>query len=282
MASEMTLSSQFLWFGPLPSAALGVLAASAAYVIYLSSAMHCAPELRLRRKGLDKVLSGHPSDAEKLFRKALALTDGSDRVRPMVCLADSLMDQGLYRESKEFLLAALELGDSSGSGHGSLADLLLLTGEDPNRAIELSREAMELGTSRRDKDIYFGGYVSDTVKRAKCLARTGHALAQLGKETGAREALSRATQMAKDAQAEAEHTGPRSSVVVWLVIGDRRLENHRGLVFATLHWKIGLAYLALGDSSGAADHFRITRSADRRGKYRSLAKVQLEQLGSSI
>jgi tetratricopeptide (TPR) repeat protein len=240
--------------------------------------MHCPPELRLRRKGLDRSLAGNPSEAEKLFRKALALTDGPDRVRPMVCIGNVLMDQGRYQESKEFLLAALELGDGSGSGQGSLADLLLLTGEDPNKAIEFSVQSMELANGRRHKDIYFGGYVSKTLREAKCLARTGHALAQMGKATEAREALGRATQMAEDAKSEAQRTRPRNPMVVWMVIGDRRLENHRGLVFATLHWTIGLAYLALGESRRAADHFQITRNADRRGKYRRLAEEQLARL----
>jgi len=267
-------------FGPLPAAVLGVLVASAAYVIYLRNAMHCAPELRLRRKGLDRLLSGHASEAEVLFREALALTDGADQVRPMVCLVDSLMDQGRYQESKEFLLTALDLGDSSGSGQGTMADLLLLTGEDPNKAIEFSRQALELGAGRRNRDIYFGGDVAGTLRNAKCLARTAHAFAQMGNETKAREALGRATQMAADAQAEAEHTRPRNPMVVWLVIGDRRVANHRDLVFATLHWRIGLAYLSLGDRRRAVDHFQITQRADRRGKYRRLAAKQLAELKS--
>lgn len=250
------------------------------YVIYLRNMRHCPPELRLRRKGLDLLLAGKPDKAEIYYRKSLSLLAPSDQVRPLVCLADALMDQGRYQESQEYLERALELGDSTGSGQSTMADLLLITASDPEKAIDMAEQAVELNVSRQRKDIYFGGGVYDDLKRAKCWARKAQALVQLNRRAEALQAIDRAVRLVENAHTEARQTRPRNSLLVMLVIGNRRLTNHRELAIAIVHWQIGLAFLAINDSSGAISHFRITRDTDHRGKYRRLAQQQLSRLES--
>src|ERR1035437_8875639 len=126
--SGFILANMTLWSTPLIGPLLVILVFVGAYVIYLRNMGHCPPELRLRRKGLDLSLAGKPDKAEKYYRQSLAMLDPSDQVRSLGCLANVLMDQGRYQESQEYLERALELGDSTGSGQNSMADLLLELG----------------------------------------------------------------------------------------------------------------------------------------------------------
>jgi len=265
---------------PLIRWLLAILVFVGAYIIYLRNLGHCPPELRLRRKGLDLLLAGQPVKAERYYRKSMAMLDTSDQVRPLVCLASALMDQGRYDESRECLERALELGDSTGSGQGSMAYLLLKMGTDPEKALEMADLAVELTTHTSRRDIYFGGEVSNDLRRATYWARRAHALAQLSRRAEARQAIDRALRIVEAAKAEAQQTRPHNSILVMMVLGSRRLNHHRDLAIATTHWRIGLAFLALENSSEAIDHFRITRDTDHRGKYRRLAQRQLMQLES--
>ena len=276
--SEFTI--QTLLDMPLIRWLLAILVFVGAYIIYLRNLGHCPPELRLRRKGLDLLLAGQPVKAERYYRKSMAMLDTSDQVRPLVCLASALMDQGRYDESRECLERALELGDSTGSGQGSMADLLLKMGTDPEKALEMADLAVELTTHTSRRDIYFGSEVSNDLRRATYWARRAHALAQLSRRAEARQAIDRALRIVEAAKAEAQQTRPHNSILVMMVLGSRRLNHHRDLAIATTHWRIGLAFLALENSSEAIDHFRITRDTDHRGKYRRLAQRQLMQLES--
>lgn len=253
-----------------------------AYALYLRNLRHCPPNLRLRRKGLDSLLAGNPVKAELYFRKSLSTVDKSDRVRSLVSLSLALSDQCRYKESEECLDTALELGDPTGSGQGSMSDLLLLTRADPEKALELAEDALTLTCGNSRKDIYFGGEVNNDFRQAIFWARRAMALSQLGRHTEAQQAVNRATRIAEAASNAARQTTPHSSLAVSLAIGGRRLAHHRDLVVATAHWRIGLAFLALQDSTKAAFHFGIVRDADRRGKYRRLAQKQLEQLRAQI
>jgi tetratricopeptide (TPR) repeat protein len=267
---------------PLIRWLLAILVFVGAYIIYLRNLGHCPPELRIRRKGMDLLLTGHPAKAEKHFRKSMAMLDVSCQVRPLVCLASALIDQGRYDESRECLVRALELGDSTGSGQGSMADLLLQIGTDPEKALEMADLAVELTTHSSRREIYFGGEVTNDLRRATYWARRAHALAQLSRSAEARQSIDRALRIVEAAKAEAQQTKPHNSILVMMIIGSRRLNHHRDLAVATTHWKIGLALLAMDDSSKAVDHFRITRDTDRRGKYRRLAQQQLARLESRL
>jgi tetratricopeptide (TPR) repeat protein len=265
------------WNVPLIGPLLTIPVLAGAYVIYLRNMGHCPPAIRLRRKGLDSLLAGKPGKAEECFRESMAMLDGSDQVRSLVCLADALMDQGRYEESRECLVRALGLGDPTGSGQGSMADLLLLTRTDPEKAIDMAEQSMELGIHRSRRDIYFGGGVYNDLLCARYWARRVQALKQLGRRAEAEQAIGRAERLVEAAKTEARQTRPRNSILVKLILGGR-IANHRALMVATAHWKIGLAFLAMENSSKAADHFRITRDTDRMGKYRRLAKQQLKLL----
>jgi tetratricopeptide (TPR) repeat protein len=253
-----------------------------AFVIFLRNAGHVPPELRLRRKGLDSLIAGRPGEAEKYFRRSLAMHHPSDQVRPLVCLADALMDQGRYEESKRYLVRAIGLGDATGSGQGSMADLLLLTGADPEKALDMADLALELTTRTSRQDIYFKVEVRNDLRHARYWGRRAQALAQLDRRAEARQAIDRASRLVKAAHAEAQQKKPHTPILAKLILGGRRLAHSRNLALATAHWKIGLAFLAIDDSSKAADHFRITRDTDRKGKYRDLARKQLKRLESRV
>ncbi len=268
------------WYSPQTGLLLAVLAVVGARVIYFRNMGHCPPELRLRRKGLDYLLAGKADKAEECFRTCLATCETPDRVRPLVCLADALIDQGRYEESQEYLRRALELGDPTGSGQGSMADLLLKTAVDPEKALDMAEQSMELTIGMPRNVVYFGGGVYDDLKRAKCWARKAQALVQLNRQTEAHQAIDRAVRLVENAHKEERQVRPRNSLLVMLVIGSRRLSSHRELALAVVHWQLGLAFLATDDSTKAIEHFRITRDTDHRGKYRRLAQQKIQQLES--
>lgn len=251
---------------------------SGGVVIFLRNLGHCPPHIRLRRKGLDFLLAGHPDNAEKCFRKSMAMLDESDRIRPTVCLADALIDQGRYEESKEYLIEVLKLGDPTGSGQESMTDLLLLTRADPEKALKMATQAVELST-RAGGHIYLSQEVTNDLRFARYWARSAHAMAQLERREEARQAIDRAIDIVNSAQKIARQRKEfKVPLRTRLILGSRRLAHGRDLLIATTHWKIGLALLAMGDPSNAVEHFRITRDTDRRGKYRRLAGKQLDQL----
>jgi tetratricopeptide (TPR) repeat protein len=234
-------------------------------------------ELQIRRDGLDALLAGRPQEAEKLFRLCLLLANRPEPVRAMVCLADALMDQGRYQESKAYLDQALALGDPTGSGQISTADLLLITSTDPARAIEMADKGLELTTSPETVRVYFDREVADELKLAQNRAKRARAKSQLGNHTEAVEEVDLALRAVESAEQRARRTKPQVTPLRQLV-GSTRLRNGRELAIAKTHWDIGLALLAVGESGKAVDHFRVARNTDNRGKYRQLAQGQLEKL----
>lgn len=246
------------------------------YVAYLRIFGHYPTTVRFRRMGLDSLLAGQPVEAESHFRASLATCDDPyDRVRAMVCLGDALMDQGRYEESKSFLLSALELGDPTGSAQESMADLLLTTGTDIERAIGMVEQAMEL-SKQRSNHVYFNREVSNNLRLATCWARKANALALLDRRTEAQLAVEQAARIAESAKNQSRQTG--TPILTRIELERRRIAHGRGLAFATAHLAIGLAFLAIDDLGKAAEHFRITRDTDRQGKYRHLAQQKLEEL----
>jgi tetratricopeptide (TPR) repeat protein len=174
-------------------------------------------------------------------------------------------------------MQALALGDETGSGQGSMADLLLITKADPERAIEMADQGMQLSTGRSSRDLYFGGEVANDLRRARCWARTARGLSQLNRKSEARQAIDRALRLTQAAEAEAATVRADTSVLAKLILG-KRVRNGRDLALATAHWKIGLALLSAGEPSEAAEHFRRVRATDKRGKYRRLAQQALDAL----
>jgi tetratricopeptide (TPR) repeat protein len=253
------------------------------FVVWLWRVRHPAGGLGLRRKGLELLISGRPEKAEGYFRKALAGSgSGSgERVRALVCLGDSLKDQGHYAESKACLEEALKLGDPTGSGQGSMADLLLATRSGPERAMAMAEEGMRLSTGRREQNALSGGNVGNDLTRARCLARSAGALMQMGRKTEAQQAVMQAMNLATAALSAASETKPEAPMLGRLLLADR-IARGRALMLSGTYWKIGLALLAVGDGAKAAECFRIAQSTDKAGKYRKLAACELDAMERGI
>ena len=251
------------------------------FVGWVWRARHPGGDLGLRARGLELLIAGHPEEAEGYFRKALEQSSSGERVRALVCLGDALMDQGRYAESKACLEEALRLGDPTGSGQMSMADLLLATRSDPERAMEMAEEGMRLSTGKKEQNIYFGGNVSDDLKRAKYWARSAGALMLMGRKSEAQQAVVQALTLATAARVAASKTKAKTPVLTRLILGER-LKRGRSLQICGTFWKVGLALLAVGDNARAAECFRLAQSTDIRGKYRKLAGRELDAMEKGI
>jgi tetratricopeptide (TPR) repeat protein len=236
---------------------------------------------RLRRRGLNLLLSGKPIEAEKCYRAALDLgakVPGSDRVRLLVCLADSLIDQRRYEEAKQYLTVALDLGDPTGSGQGSMCELLLAQKADLEKATQMADEASRL---HPDHSRVFGdrwAAASKDLHEAKTWGRKARALFMLDRRTEGRQALDRALRIVDMSKPEVERAKPKTSLLPTLVLGNR-LRRMKHLTISATYWQIGLALLAARDTNKAAECFLVVRDTDIMGKYRSLAQEQLASLG---
>lgn len=262
---------------------LSVIVAVAVFLKVARGQGGLPPSFRFRREGLDLLLAGKPVEAEKRYREGLNLgakLADSDRVRLLVCLADALTDQGRYREAEECLNKALQLGDPSGSGQGSMADVLLLEKKDPEKAIEFADQALRLSTQPASH--FFGdtwSAVQDDMLQAKSWSRKAQALAQLDRRDEARQAVERAIRIVNGAKGALARSMPQANILAKLVLGNRR-QRLKDLTICDANWQISQALLALQDSTRAAEHLRIVRDTDRMGKYRKLAQAELERLGS--
>jgi tetratricopeptide (TPR) repeat protein len=253
------------------------------FVYVLRKGLLFPRHFRLECKGLDLLIAGRPIEAEACYREALAMgskVPPADRIRLLVCLGDALFDQARFPESKQYLEEALSLGDPSGSGQSSMADLLIEQGTDPQQALDMADEAMELSAGPLNQQFGAGwSAVSSNLRQATGWACKAQALQQLDRKTEARQAIERALRFAEEADAGAAHTSPKASLLAKLILGPR-LQIMKNLSVTAAHWRVGLALLALRDTNKAAEHFRIARGSDPKGKYRRLAQQQLERLGS--
>ncbi|HLY40714.1 MAG TPA: tetratricopeptide repeat protein [Terracidiphilus sp.] len=163
---------------------LAILAAAFLFRVFSGKTVR-SRTFDLRRKGLDLLLAGNPSGAERCYREALSADPKlpeSDQVRLLVCLGDALIDQQRYSEAEECLEKALQMGDPTGSGQGSMADLLVLEKKNPERAIEMADEALRL-TTQHPLSTRFGdawSRVNDELLQAKAWARKAQALVVMG------------------------------------------------------------------------------------------------------
>ncbi len=231
----------------------------------------------LQMKGLERLIAGDPEAAEDFFRKALARASGDNRVRARVCLGDALADEGRYSEAKDCLVEALQMGDPTGSGQGSMADLLLATRSDPEQAMKMAEEATRLSTQKPGPGIYFGGDAENDLKRAIGSARSAGALMLMGRKAEAQDAAARAQTLADSARSTAAATQPETPALARVAIPDR-IARGRALMLSGTYWKLGRAWLAVGDTAKAAACFRITQSTDLAGKYRKLAEGELDAM----
>lgn len=238
---------------------------------------------RLRRKGLDLLLKGNPAEAETCFRTALGLgaeVPAKDRLRLTVCLGDALFDQGKYDEAKQSIARALELGDPTGSGQGSMCDILLALKATPEKAIDMADEALRLHKTGSASQSFGNRWAAakQDLYEAKTWARKTTALVLLDRRTEARQAMDRALRIMEMSKSELQSSTPETSMTGRLILGSR-LGRMKSLAISDTNWQIGLALLALRDPGKAAEHFLIVRNVDRIGKYRNLAQAKLDQLG---
>lgn len=237
---------------------------------------------KLLSKGLDLQLSGNPVEAEKCYRSALDMgtkVPEPDQVRLRVCLGDALIDQSRYSEAQQYLTQALALVDPTGSGQGSMCDLLLAQKRDPEKAIEMADEAMRL-QARASSDQAFGSRwaaVSQEFLEARTWARKAKALHLLDRETEAQQALDRAVRIVETSKSEMDQAMPQASLTARLILGNR-LQRLKGLTIADTYWRIGLALLDMQDKTRATEFFKVVRDTDPMGKYRNLAQKQLDRI----
>lgn len=266
---------------PMPPLSVWILVFVGGYVLLARIGFFTPQQLKLRKKGLNLLLKGRPAEAESCYRSALDLgtsvTKGV-RVRLLVCLSDALFDQGRYPEAMQYLTQALEIGDPTGSGQGSMCDLLLAMKKEPEQAIEMADEGLRL-TSRSSEAFGADWKVArDVLYETKALARKTRALVQLDRVSEARQTLHRALSNMEASKDFIRDVAPQTTLFRTLVMGSR-LGNMKKLAVVNAHWEIGLAFEDLRDKSMASEHFRIVRDTDNRGKYRQLAQRKLQQLG---
>ena len=264
---------------------LGEVLIIGAGIVLIRTGVLFPNHIRLQRKGLDLLLAGKPVEAEKRYRTALDLgakVPESDRVHLLVCLGDALFDQGRYGEAQQYLTQALELGDPTGSGQGSMCDVLLAQKASLEKAIEMADLAMQLW-GRALVGLPFGSRwatVSKDLYEAKTCARKAQALLMLGQRTEARQAVDRALSILDASKSDLQVVRPQSSLAGRLAVGNR-LQRMKELTISATYWRVGLSLVAIGDKSKAAEEFRTVYDTDRMGKYHILAQKQLESLGYS-
>lgn len=239
---------------------------------------------KLQTKGLDLLLSGNSKEAEQCFRTAIdkgAKLTESDHVRLLVCLGDALIDQKRYDEAKQYLTQALDLGDPTGSGQGSMCDLLLAQKVNPDKAIEMADQAFQL-QGRAMKSMSFGAQwanVSNKLLEAKTWARKTRAYLEMGQQSDAQQAMDRSLQILNAAMPEFQQTSPEAPPAARAAMGDR-LRRMKYLTISDTCWTIGQSLLAIGDTTKAREQFLLVRDNDPMGKYRALAQAELNSLGS--
>jgi len=224
-------------------------------------------ELRLRRKGINLELAGRPAEAEACYRASVALSrklPKSQQVRALACLANSLIDQDRWDEARPHLDQALALGDEVGGAQASMADLLLRERSHPQTAIALAEEALQRYVHHVDAQYpsEFGNHLI-TLQQVVFWSRKAEALVQLGSRGQAQEETDEALRTLDTIQPH--------------FMAETLVRLHE----MSAHWHLALALLSLGDNGKAADHLRLARDLDPKGKYRILTQQRLAQLGYS-
>jgi tetratricopeptide (TPR) repeat protein len=236
-----------------------------------------------RRRGLEHSLAGRSVEAQKCYRKGLeqsAKIPDALRVRLLVCLGNSLMDENRLTEAEDCFSVALQIGDRTGSCQGSIADLLLKEKREPEKVLKVADLAFSLETDRYRsapvawKEQYLG------LREAACLTRKAQAFALLEQRTDAREAVDKAVGLLK--AAEEAHTARQfDDETMKRLLFDRRSGDRQKLQFAALHFALGNAFLALRQTREAMAHFRTGRESDPKGKYRKLCDERLAQFSAA-
>jgi tetratricopeptide (TPR) repeat protein len=182
-------------------------------------------------------LGGLPEEAEAICRRALGTgTAKADRFA-LDCLAGVLMDLGRFDEARKCLAEAIALDSEFDLACIDWAELLLLEGGDPERALEFVDRAAAAPPSAA---IHCVGRQTD----AEIFAVRGWALAAMGKRKDAEVSVQRA-----------------------LNCVDQKCRP----VVAGVYWRIGRALETAGERNAAMTHLRNAAMLDPQGKYGNLA-----------
>jgi len=252
------------------------MAALAAFAIWLVATGDSGPDgVLLRSSRL--AMAGLYAEAEKGYRKIMAddarLTPEL-RARLLVSLGETLMNMDRFDESRQYLEAALLMDDPKGECRGSLADLIVLRGGDPRRALNLAEEAVEAGkeglgdpASGDGTGERFAGVV-----RAGQWARRAWVLALLGRQSDSQESIDFALKLVAPA------LGATAPIVSYKVPAT----TAASLCLAGVHWRCGEALLAAEQTDAAREHFRIAGELDPQGKCGARSRARLEHLGAPV
>jgi tetratricopeptide (TPR) repeat protein len=229
-----------------------------------------------RYKGLQCLLAGNAVEAEAHFRAALGDGTGLAReshVRLLVCLADSLQDQERFDEAKGYLETALALGDETGSGPGSMSDVLLLLGSDPERALAMANEAYRQNVAKIRRSRGTG----EDHARVRLVAREAQAYTQMGKSWMADVAIGEAMRMV-DAELAARSRMPsRNPQGAELVFG-RPSNDSDDLLLAYSCYLVGRSLRQMERDDRAIEYLRTARDLDPKGTIRVRAERDLERM----
>jgi tetratricopeptide (TPR) repeat protein len=187
-------------------------------------------------------LAGRAEEAERCCRRAAARTSGEGSRFALDRLGAILTDRGRYDEARQCLEDAIRLDDGFDLACTDLAELLLIEGRDPERALDLVERAIQAKPSSASQCV---GRQMD----AETMAVRAWALAASGKRLEAEVALQRA-------------------------LG--RADQRWTPVVAGIYWRVGMASACLGDRNAARSHFRNAAMMDPQGKYGNLSRLQLD------
>jgi tetratricopeptide (TPR) repeat protein len=195
-------------------------------------------------RGAVLALAGRPKEAEEvLARLAWAAGDPKQRAKRLTLLAEVLMDQGMWEQSKDMLEEAIGLDIGTGSPCTVLASWYLQQGIESQQALDLVERANAAPGLAALKPSVRNGIL------ALRLANKAVALARLGRHCEAESAIIEAFGMA-DA------------------------ESLPGA--ASLHWHVCMAFAGMGRLSEAREHAQRASAVDPCGKYGHLAVRWLE------
>jgi tetratricopeptide (TPR) repeat protein len=193
----------------------------------------------LHKEGLILALAGRPAEAASCYRKALGMVPGGSsypRERLLALLGYALIDLARYDEAEQCFQQAIEADDRTGNPQDGLAESRLVRGVEAGQALAFTCQAIEHAKGRAD------GRVPGT-----CYALQAWALALLGRSAEVDAALAQALHVPEP--------NPRVS--------------------ASLHWRAGMALLALRQTEEARQHFQTAYDLDPRGKYGSRSRQHL-------
>ena len=185
----------------------------------------------LHKEGLILALAGRPAEAEICYRRALALVENGSaypRERLHASQGYALIDLGRYDEAEQCFQRSIAAGDCTGNSQDGLAELRLVQGVDAEQALGFTGQAIEQAKGRADRRIP-GGYY----------ALQAWALALLGRAGEVGDALAQAL----------------------------RVPEPNARTSASLHWRAGMARVALRQTEEARTHFQLAYDLDPRGKY---------------